>query len=241
MRFPKPSLPIPTLSPAQRRVVDRLLLSEYGLSALQWQENAGLALAEVAREAFLKGNTRDKGIAVLAGQGMKGAVALACARRLHAWGAKVRICHNTEPNMPTELTAPQMHTLQRMAVLSIPEPAHGAALVIDGLADYGADISVRTLALIDWCNMQIQPVLSIDLPSGLDAATGAHTPTHCVRASATLALGLPLEGIFTQKARPMVGEIFLADMGIPKTLFAAPGVEMEVRVYFSESAILKLR
>jgi NAD(P)H-hydrate epimerase len=131
--------------------------------------------------------------------------------------------------------------LQRMAVLSIPEPAHGAALVIDGLADYGADISVRTLALIDWCNMQIQPVLSVDLPSGLDAATGAHTPTHCVRASATLALGLPLEGIFTQKARPMVGEIFLADMGIPKTLFAAPGVEMEVGVYFSESAILKLR
>lgn len=243
MKFPKPSLPPPAITAAQRSIVDSLLLEDFGLSPLQLQENAGLALAEVAREDFLKGNVRDKGVVVLAGSGMKGGTALACARRLHTWGARVRVCHSQIPAQGSSFTQAQMFTLARMGVVSIEQPAQGAALVIDGLLDYDNTqaITGRTWELIQWANQQIQPLLALDIPSGLQPDTGAHDPEKCVRASATLALGLPLGGLLTAKARPMVGAIYLADISVPRTLYAAPGLNIELGNHFAESGILKLR
>jgi hydroxyethylthiazole kinase-like uncharacterized protein yjeF len=243
MRFPRPSLLPPTLNFAQRRTLDDLLLREFGISALQQQEIIGAAAAELAREAYLKGNCRDKGVVVLAGNGPKGGMALACARRLHAWGARVRVCHVDVPPKPSAFTESQLHSLQRMGVIAVENPAQGAILVIDGLLDLGesAQAHARAAELISWANQQIHPVISIDLPSGLhpDSGAGIHAPV--VRASSTLAVALPLQGLFTEKARPMVGEIYLADLGVPRTAWAAPRLGIELGWPFAESGILKLR
>lgn len=94
--------------------------------------------------------------------------------------------------------------------------------------------------LICWANNQEAPVLALDVPSGLDTATGAPFDT-AIRASATLTLALPKEGLRAPGPEPYVGELYLADIGVPPSLYGRPGLGIEVDPLFAESDILRLR
>ena len=81
------------------------------------------------------------------------------------------------------------------------------------------------------------PILSLDLPSGLDATTGkAHEP--CVVAERTLTLALPKKGLLVEGARRYVDELFLADIGIPPSFYAELG--LEVGNIFGGSHLVKI-
>lgn len=74
-----------------------------------------------------------------------------------------------------------------------PTAAHADVdLVIDGLIGYGLSGPPRgaTADLIRWANEQPAPVLSLDVPSGLDTATGT-VFEPAIRAAATMTLALP--------------------------------------------------
>jgi hypothetical protein len=65
-------------------------------------------------------------------------------------------------------------------------------------------------------------VLSVDVPSGLDADTGvAYSPS--VRADLTIALGLPKPGLR--------GEVVVVDIGIPLEAYAAVGLEVRPELF----------
>ncbi len=81
------------------------------------------------------------------------------------------------------------------------------------------------------------PILSLDLPSGLDATTGqAHDPT--IRASATLTLALPKTGLRAPGASAYVGELYLADIGVPPALYTHLG--LSVGPLFAAHEIVRL-
>jgi NAD(P)H-hydrate epimerase len=67
------------------------------------------------------------------------------------------------------------------------------------------------------------PVISLDIPSGIDATTGAR-PGAAVLADLTLALALPKRGSETGEGRRFAGARYLADIGIPASVFAELGV-----------------
>ena len=74
-------------------------------------------------------------------------------------------------------------------------------------------------ALIRWSESAGAPILALDVPSGMDATTGdVHEST--VRATATLTLALPKTGLVSGPARAHVGELYLADIGIPRRLYS---------------------
>ena len=238
----KPYGTVPAISKAQMIEVDRLMTEVYGISLLQMMENAGRGLATLARSLFFKGRCRGRSAVVLAGSGGNGGGALAAARRLHIWGANVRVVLSKPVSELRGAAALQMASLQQMGIVIVDAPPVDSDLLIDGLIGYslhGAP-SGRSAELISWINRQITPVLSLDLPSGLDPDSGLiHQP--CVRASATLTLALPKTGLLTDKARPMVGELFLADISVPPSLYRAPKLNLEVGSIFSESDIVKVR
>jgi len=62
-----------------------------------------------------------------------------------------------------------------------------------------------------------RPVLSVDLPSGLDPDTGAHGGA-VVRAAETLTLGLPKRGLLAYEAASYVGRLRVLDIGYPPEL-----------------------
>lgn len=113
-----------------------------------------------------------------------------------------------------------------------------ADLIIDGLNGYSLSGTPRGPArgLIEWANKQSSPVLSLDVPSGLDTASGEiHTPT--VIADATMTLALPKTGL--QSAKRVVGELYLADISVPPVLYSEI-LGFEVGPMFADNEILNL-
>ena len=60
----------------------------------------------------------------------------------------------------------------------------------------------------------------------------------CIRADATLTLALPKTGLLTAAAGPFVGELAVADIGVPADAYARLGVT--VGPLFSERSIVRV-
>ncbi len=221
------------LTTEQMVEVDRAMVQDYRILLIQMMENAGRNLAHLARTRFLAGDPRGRAVAVMAGGGGIGGGALVAARRLATWGAAVTVVLAQEPEAMTEVPAHQRHVLARMGVagaeaLLAPDALGPVDLVIDGLIGYslrGAP-SGRTAELIAWANGCGAPVLALDVPSGIDAATGT-VFAPAITATATMTLALPKAGLRAPAAAPLVGELYLADISVPPSLYAGLGLAVE--------------
>ncbi len=90
------------------------------------------------------------------------------------------------------------------------------ALIIDGLFGIGLSrpLAKSWIKLIEQINGSRIPILSIDVPSGLNADTGEVRGT-AIRASVTLTLGAPKRGLMVSIAWPFVGRLEVApDIGL---------------------------
>ena len=236
---------VPYLTTEQMREVDRVMVEEYGIVLLQMMENAGRGLARLARDRFLGGDAWGRRVTVLAGRGGNGGGGLVCARRLVGWGAAVRVVPAGEPERLGEVPRHQLAILERMGV---PVEVAGddaelpsADLIIDALIGYSLSGPPRgvSAALIRKANTAAASVLSLDVPSGVDTATGAvYEPA--IEATATLTLALPKEGLRADEARRQVGELYLADIGVPPALYARPPIGLDVGHVFAEDDLLRV-
>jgi NAD(P)H-hydrate epimerase len=236
---------IPFLTADSMREVDRLMTEELGIGLLQMMENAGRALAWLCLTRFLSGDVRSKEIVVLAGGGANGGGAMACARRLRVWGASVLVLIDKPKESQTGAAAQQLSALQRLGLLPGEEGplsrSMRADVIIDGLIGYGLRGSPagRTGDLIRSANKHPAPVLALDVPSGIDATTGeVHMPV--VEAAATLSLALPKTGLQTEEARRYVGELYLADIGVPLELYQRRPIGVEVPPIFAQGDVIRI-
>ena len=116
-----------------------------------------------------------------------------------------------------------------------------ADVVVDGLVGYGLKSTPRGLAraFIEVAAVSPLRVLALDVPSGLDASTGdSNGPV--VKAEATMTLALPKIGLYDPAARTYVGDLYLADIGVPPTLCALPSLGLVVPPFFGRSDILRV-
>ena len=237
--------PVPYLTAAQMREVDRLMVEEYHIDVPRMMESAGRLLARLARRRFLGGDATGKHVVVLAGPGGNGGGALVCARHLSNWGTHVQVSLTRDIARLAPVPRDQLSILERLGVpIGVGCPPRGpeTSLVVDGIIGYSLAGAPRGLAaeLIEWANGQEAPVLALDIPSGLDATTGiAHEPT--TRATATMTLALPKRGLAESGAAPSVGELYLADIGVPSQLYAQPSLGLQVEPLFSREEIVQLR
>jgi NAD(P)H-hydrate epimerase len=93
--------------------------------------------------------------------------------------------------------------------------------------------------LIEWANDQSAPVLALDVPSGLEATTGVAL-SPAIRATVTLTLALPKKGLRVPGVERHVGELYLADISVPSTLYTRVGLEQEVGPIFAGGGIVRL-
>ena len=214
----------------QMREVDRLMVEEMGISLLQMMENAGRALAEQARR-MLGGEVGGRRIEVLAGPGGNGGGGLAAARRLSIWGAGVFVVLGQTRDEIHGVPAQQLAALDRMQVeIHGPEKISaddgpGADLIIDALIGYSLRGAPQEpmASLIRQANASGTRVLALDIPSGLDADTGQPSdPT--IRAAATVTLALPKVGLLSPAAREWTGDLYLADISVPATVYRRLGL-----------------
>lgn len=93
--------------------------------------------------------------------------------------------------------------------------------------------------LIRWANASSASVLALDVPSGLDAATGQPFDP-AVEAVATMTLASPKEGLRAAAARPLVRELYLADIGVPPQLYRRPPLGLEIPDIFAAADLVRV-
>lgn len=245
MSIPDYAEDVPHISAEQMIEVDRAMVEDYNILLIQMMENAGSSLAYLARERLLDGDARDKRVLVLAGTGGNGGGVLVCARRLVNYGAQVGILVTKGDEHFAPIPLHQLGTLRRMGV-----PIGGSqdvgvaekpALIIDGLIGYSLKGAPRGAAadLIRWANHQRTSILSLDTPSGVDVTTGIIFDP-AIRATATMTLALPKVGLRAPGVESQVGELYLADISVPPSLFAEVIPGIEVGPLFAQSDIIRL-
>ncbi|HTX03563.1 MAG TPA: NAD(P)H-hydrate dehydratase, partial [Candidatus Acidoferrales bacterium] len=93
-----------------------------------------------------------------------------------------------------------------------------AGIILDGLLGVGSRLPLGEPLnrIAEAINASGAPVLAIDLPSGIDASTGAVDPM-AVRADATVTIGALKLGLILDPARESAGDLWLAPIGFPVT------------------------
>ncbi len=228
--FPTLSLAsVPVLSLDQAHEVDRRMEAEYGILPLQRVENAGRSLADLA-QAWLGDSFPGASVLVLAGAGDTGGAGLAAARHLANRGADAQVVLAAAFEALDALPDHQLRSLLAMGVSVTPAgdgwELPSADLVLDALIGYDPWVPPpgETAAIIRLANSHPAAILSLGVPSGLDAATG-HPGTPCIHAAATLALALPTTGLVAGLPG-LTGDLYLADVSVPASLYEGLGLEM---------------
>lgn len=216
---------VPAVTAEQMREVDRIAVEEFGLGILQMMENAGRNLAENVMDMLGRASG---GATILAGGGGNGGGGLCCARHLHNRGFEVRIVLDAEPNHLGPAATKQLHILRMAGVEPVPphqaeDAIRRADIVVDALIGYGllGAPTGRTAELIECCNQLAKRILSLDVPSGLNATTG-ETPGVVARAERTLTLALPKTGLVGIES-----ELYLGDIGIPLEVYTQLAVSFD--------------
>lgn len=226
-------MPLPAITVAQMREIDRLMVGRYGIALIQMMENAGRGLAALARAAH-GGSVAGARVVVLAGAGNNGGGGLAAGRHLANAGAAVRVALTTAPPLRGDVPERQRQALTRMGVAgsesamdapAIPEIVAGADVILDALIGYGLrDAPHEPLASwIRAANAAPAARVALDLPSGLAGDGGVPSATT-LRATATLTLAWPKTGLLAPAAQPFVGDLYLADISVPEVVYQAVGV-----------------
>lgn len=209
-----------TVTSQQMRELDRLSESS-GFLLIQMMENAGRSLAEVALRIF-----QPKRVAVLAGSGGNGGGAMVAARHLSNLGTQVEVFRSSTFEGRTGIPAFQSSLLTVAGVNQTigPDGFNPGVydLIVDGLVGYSINGEPRghVRSLIEATASTSVPILSLDIPSGLDPDSGEKQGLN-IRPSATLTLAAIKQGLIVND---LAGELFLADLGIPRILYEELGI-----------------
>jgi len=208
---------VAAVSAAEMREVDRVAVDEVGLTLLQMMENAGRNLAEVVRRVD------GEDVTVVAGNGGNGGGGLAAARHLANRDVSVDVVLDRPP---TDLDGGAAHQYRILDAMDVPigvgTDAFGPGdIVVDALVGYGIEGELRGTAseLVDACGGTDATVVSLDVPSGMDATTGDRSGS-AVAPDCIVTLALPKTGLSDHPAT-----VLLADIGIPSTVYQRVGIE----------------
>lgn len=229
------------LTADQMLEVDRVAVEEFNLQIIQMMEIAAFQMATLIRDIL--GPLIDKRALIVAGKGNNGGDAIACTRYLHNWGAQVTVV------APEEVNENARHHLElaKRSGIGTTSSLHlneEPDFVIDGIFGYSISGHVRSpfSEQIEQINAYGVPVFSYDMPSGIDADYGSVHGT-AVRATHTVTLAYPKKGLFTETAKPYVGKLYLADIGIPEVVYEKVKQkfpEVDYKNLFKEASLLKI-
>jgi NAD(P)H-hydrate epimerase len=216
-----------TVTPRQMRRYDELAWKRYGIPSLLLMENAGRAAADAASRML---GRRRGTVLCLCGKGNNGGDGFVAARHLLNRGLTAHVFCTVSPATLSGDALLNARILHRMGVRIRPlstakgfknfkERLHRSGLVIDAVFGTGFHGPVPGFyaSVFETANKSDRPVLAIDVPSGLNALTGAGP--EAIVAARTLTLGLPKTGLFKKDGPRCAGRIEVADISLPRALW----------------------
>jgi len=238
------------LSATTMREADRVTIEEIGVPGPVLMENAGRAA--YARAVSLLGGDTVKQTLIIAGPGNNGGDGLVVARHLveQGFSVKVVIIGNEERMSPD--AALNYRVLKQFDVVpaildSVDENqiialSHGCSLIVDSLLGTGIKGAPRgTVAdVIKQINACSLPVLSLDIPSGVEAETGA-AADDAVQAVETVTFGALKIGLVLYPGAALAGRTWVARIGIPPLVIKRLSSLLAVTVFEDACRLLPRR
>jgi hydroxyethylthiazole kinase-like uncharacterized protein yjeF len=197
------------LTPAEMARADALTIAG-GLAGFKLMENAGQAVADAVIARYPPAETL-----VLCGPGNNGGDGFVVARRLMAAGWPVRVALSADRSKLSGDAALNADRWKGPVVPANPAVFAGAGLIVDALfgAGLGRDIEGPHAALVEAINDAGVPVIAIDIPSGIDGATG-EVRGRAVRAALTVTFFRRKPGHLLASGPSHCGELLVAPIGI---------------------------
>ena len=209
------------------REIDRRAVEEYGIPSLILMENAGMACAREVGKLIPAGRGR---ISVFAGRGNNGGDGFVAARHLSNRGFQVGVFFFQDPSEMKPDPLAHFRILEKMGLrlwdcgrgfdeVNVRRVLRRSDAVVDALFGTGLSKTIEEpfKTVIEWINASGLPVLSVDIPSGLNADTG-EVMGIAVRAARTVVFGLPKKGFYLKAAKRYTGKIVVADISLPSQL-----------------------
>jgi len=223
------------LTARQMQGIDRLAIDEIGIPGVVLMENAGRRVAEEIVLRYAAGGLRRA--LVFAGKGNNGGDGYVIARHLldNDWDVLTLVLAKTAEiagDAAVNLTAlancgGQIVYIENIdelyALLDDPDEF---CVVVDALFGTGLTKPLEGLYLgaIGWINGQACPGVAVDIPSGIDGSTG-RIMGDAVNADLTVSFAFPKIGQVTFPGARYIGELVIADIGIPKQVMCAAAAE----------------
>jgi len=234
------------LSRQNSRKLDAACTADFAIPSLLLMEQASLGIAEVLRRVWIR---HPCGILILAGPGNNGGDGLACARHLHNAGlTRLTVILIADPARLSPDAAANYTMAQRMgirirrggprprsvilrAAAAISKPSGTPLLILDALLGTGLSRPPAgpILEAIETCNQlrcthPAAAVLSVDIPSGIDADTGSPlSALDAVLDDATLTMAGLKPGLTRTKQSSWAGTVGIVPIGAPPQLLRRLG------------------
>ncbi len=217
----------PILTPDEATALDRETQAR-GVAAEVLMERAGRAVARAARE--LAGGAYGRRAVLVCGKGNNGGDGLVAARQLARWGLRTSVVLLEDPGElrePAATNARRLDEVPGVRVRGFDERGLERELT---RADVGVDALFGTgfrgmpedewAAAIAGLNDAGVPVVAVDIPSGVNGATG-RIEGEAVRAELTVTFGAPKLGAVLLPGAEHAGMVRVVDIGFPDDLVRA--------------------
>ena len=207
----------PLLDASQMRAVDQWAIEQGGIPSLELMERAGAGVARA-----VEGLVHDGPLAVVCGKGNNGGDGLVAARLLREASREVAVVCVASPK---ELSPDARANLERLPgepPLAFEDHAAGAAIgraevIIDALLGTGfSGVAHGAVAeAIEAINAASGRVVSVDVPSGVDASTGV-VAGSAIEAAKTVTFHAGKPGLWIHPGKDRAGETDTIAIGIPR-------------------------
>ncbi len=217
-----------------------MMIDDYGIDQMVLMENAAIAARDAIEKKWM---ITGQSILIACGTGSNGGDGFALARHLHSRGADVEVLiagdanrisgcalnhYNTMKQLPLSLL--HLDSSSDMDILSKLDSSI-YDLIVDALLGTGLSRSIegRMAVLINGINSSDVPVLSLDIPSGIDSNTG---DIHglAVKADATVSFGLLKRGNLLYPGYDFGGDLYFSSISFPPELTQDESIVLSINI-----------
>ena len=222
---------------AEMRRIDQDTIEGIGIPGIVLMETAGSAIVRAIEQHY----PTCQRIGIFAGKGNNGGDGIVIARQLAHIGRDVHLFLVSPPDSFTGEAHINLQIAKRLGLQieeiltdtgfygtgDVPTTLASCELLVDAILGTGVRGAVRSpiASIINAINSLPIPVLSVDLPSGLDADTG-HPLGTCVQADRTVTIGLPKRGLLIHPGAELAGKLKVVDIGFPQQVVDAQDIKV---------------
>ena len=222
---------------AEMRQIDQDTIEGIGIPGIVLMETAGSAIVRAIEQHY----PTCQRIGIFAGKGNNGGDGIVIARQLAHIGRDVRLFLVSPEDSFTGEAHTNLQIAKRLGLRieeilpetesygigTVPATFVSCELLVDAILGTGLRGTVRDpiATVINAINRLPIPILSVDLPSGLDADTG-HPLGTCIQADRTVTIGLPKRGLLMHPGAELAGKLEVADIGFPAQVVDAQDIKV---------------